>query len=116
MMEKIIEIGDKKIRLKACAKNLLVYHAQFGEDFFSAAGTLVQAGMDGTVDFRKISSLHIARLAWCMAKTADAALPPFEDWFADLPAFPALDMYTELIELITVNMTAKNAVAAKAEA
>lgn len=114
-MEKIIEIGDKKILLKACAKNLLVYNAQFGEDFFSAAGSLVHAGMDGTVDFRKISSLDVARLVWCMAKTADDTILPFEDWFASMDAFPVLDIYTELIELITVNMTAKNVVAAKAK-
>ena len=114
-MEKMIEIGERKILLKACAKNLLVYHGQFGEDYFSAAGSLVHAGMDGTVDFRKISSIQIARLTWCMAKTADDSVPPFEDWFSGLDTFPVLDVYTELIELITVNMTAKNAVAAKAK-
>jgi hypothetical protein len=114
-MEKTIVIGDKKLLMKASAKNLLVYHSQFGEDFFSAAGSLVHVGMDGTVDFRKISSLDVARLAWCMAKTADGALLPFEEWFAELDTFPVLDVYTEIIELIVVNMTTKNARAAKAE-
>ncbi len=114
-MEKIIEIDSKKITLKACAKNLLVYNAQFGEDFFSAAGGLVNVGINGNIDFRKIHSIQLAQLVWSLAKTADDSTPPFPEWFLQFDAFPVLDIYSEIIELLTVNMTVKNAAAVTAD-
>lgn len=103
-MEKIITIDKKEFKLQANAKNIMIYHAEFGSDFFAAAGGFISRRKDGMLNYKDINALDLARLMWCMTKTADSNTKGFDAWFYDFETFPVIDVYRECIDLIRINI------------
>lgn len=115
-MEKTITIAGRQYKQKACAKNLIIYRAQFNEDMMKAVGMLQGSGEDGVVIIERLDGMRLMQLVWTMLKTAEPETEPFEEWADKLDQFPVIDAYNETIELLTANITAvsdvKNADAA----
>lgn len=106
MAEKIITIGEKEVAFKITGSTPLMYLSAFGTDFLS--------------DFMKVSrelsseeglkdSMPIYRMAWIMAKKADAELPQLEDWLDEFEdGFPIFEVLEEVIPLVQANMESRN--------
>lgn len=102
-MEKTIQIDGQDIVLEAKAKNLLIYESQFGEDALPVMGKVVDA-IQGKTQIWEVGAVNTARLVWAMAKTHDAEFPDFEKWFDSLDAFPVIEIFNAICELVSVNL------------
>lgn len=107
-MEKIIDINGKKIKLKECARNVLVYQAQFGEDIFRSVEMILKTfTTDGTV-LENLDTLKLYRLIWTMAKCADDSVKPFDAWIDEVEEIPVIDMGIEIQDLLLGFITSKS--------
>ena len=112
-MEKVIKIGEKDVRLKANAMQVIIYRREFGRDIMEVQGNLMKmlkfdkAG-NAKFDLDGISNLDgvgIVQVIWTMAKAADASVPPLEQWLEQFDAFPIMDVFAEAYELISANLS-----------
>lgn len=104
-MEKTITIGEKKYKQKACAKNLIIYRDQFNEDMMKAVGMMQGSGVNGVILIDRLDGLRLMRLVWTMQKTAEPETPDFDTWVEGIDEFPVVDVYTDIIDLLTKNVT-----------
>ncbi len=116
-MEKTITVDGKELKLKANARNALIYRAAFGEDIFKVQGSFARTINDrGELVVENIDCLGIMKLVWTMAKAADSSTTEFEKWLDTFDEFPIMDVFAELQEMLMINMTSttkiKNAKAA----
>lgn len=110
-MEKIIKIGDKKVKLKANAMQALIYRSNFGKDIMEVQGSMlgmVNFEEDGSTTLnlngiKGLDSVGIVQIIWCMAKAADDSVPPLENWLEQFDVFPVMDIFAEAYELILAN-------------
>jgi len=116
-MERTITIDGKEIKLKANARNALIYRAFFGEDIFKVQGTFMKTINDkDELIIENLDCLGVMKLIWTMAKAADAGIPTFEEWLDQFEEFPILDVFLDLQDMLMINMASttkiKNAKAA----
>ncbi|MBO5449811.1 MAG: hypothetical protein J5994_10880 [Ruminococcus sp.] len=77
-MERTVEIGGIKVRLRASAGTLIIYKEQFGTDYITDMGAAKE----------NPAALETGcRLLWSMARSADNSIPPPEQWFEGLGSF-----------------------------
>ena len=120
-MEKLVEIEDKVIKLKAHAGVPLFYRNQFNSDFFADAIKFAKSadGLGGK-DFKDASYEDLDHLDmnvfykmfWIFAKAGDKDIPPLEEWlegFESLPLEEILPYVTQMIEGLLVGKKRKKA-------
>lgn len=110
-MEKIVKLGEQEVRLKSTAASLIKYKANFGRDGLADIFAFRKALKNGKtvkvaevgadkidldtlneeVDIEKIDFDTFLRYMWVYAKSANPAIPPFEEW---LDQFELSDMLT----------------------
>ena len=56
------------------------------------------------VDYEQLDGVGMARLIWCMARTADNNIPVFDVWMDQFESFPVMDLMNDVYDLIMVNM------------
>lgn len=106
-MEKTIKLNGQDIVLVANARNLTIYESQFGEDALPSMGKIVDA-IRGEVKIWDVGAVNVAKLTWTMAKTHDDEFPDFEKWFDSLDAFPVIEVFNQISELVSVNLITKS--------
>jgi hypothetical protein len=104
-MEKTININGREIKQKVCARNAFVYRDEFSEDIAKAYGMFQGSGVNGQVVIERLNMERMMRLVWTMEKTAVPETPAFEKWVSEIDYFPLLEAYTQIVELITLNLT-----------
>lgn len=117
-MEKIVNLNGEDILLKSVAMTAVIYRSEFGEDIFKATAPFLEVSTKNGIDFSKIEQESAMRLFWAYAKTANKDFTPYREWVGALEAFPLMDVLSELIDLVLVNLTSnikspKNAKAAE---
>lgn len=104
-MERTVKIDGKDVVLKATAYNLVIYRAEFGQDMFQAKANIFSALHGNQITLSKIDGLTVARMTWCMAKTADESLPGFNQWMKGIEDLPIVDLLSDNIQLFVSNMS-----------
>ena len=77
IMTKKIIIGGTGVLLSAGAGALIHYKVQFGSEYTDDFGTVAE--LSGRARYEKLAETEM-RLLWAMARAADKALPPPEEW------------------------------------
>lgn len=115
-MEKVLNFGGRDVKFRASARALLVYKRQFGREYLADVnGMLGLVGEDEngkkTVDFSKLDTETLCRVAWTLAYTADSSTPPMDDWLDSFDDFPVIEILTELLPMLnsTLKVDRKNA-------
>lgn len=106
MAEKVITIDGKKARFKITGQTPLMYMSMFnGSDFLKDFMSIEQAQAKGEAP----DSLIFYKIAYCLAKKADADIPELNDWLDSFEnGFPVFEIISELLPLIQSNfMTTK---------
>lgn len=106
-MEKIINIGDKQIKMKATAGTMLRYRNNFGKDFMADLQKLqkkLNEKLENGTEFEAMDLAMFEQIAWCMAKTADDSIPDIEHWLDNFEAFDIMQVLPELMSLLVANM------------
>ncbi len=116
-MEKTVNLNGEDVILKSVAMTAIIYRSEFGEDIFKATAPFLEVSTKNGIDFSKIEQESAMRLFWAYAKTANRDFVPYREWVGGLEAFPLMDVMSELIDLVLVNLTSnmsqpKNAKAA----
>lgn len=106
-MEKTIKLNGEDLILEARAINIDIYEAQFGVDPLPAMGKVVDV-MRGEIKVWEVGAMNVARLTWAMAKTHDADFPDFKKWFDGLDAFPTIEVFNQIAEMVHVNLITKS--------
>ncbi|MBE0451834.1 MAG: hypothetical protein IBX70_13480 [Clostridia bacterium] len=111
-MEKIIVIGGKSVLFKSTGAYLYKYKAQFNKDAFQDIMKLKDLYDEETKQLANIETLDLElfyNLVWVLAKTADPAINPPEEWLDEFDEFPLFDIIPEVIDMIlsTITSTAK---------
>lgn len=102
-MEKIIDINGQDVTFKADGSIPIRYLATFQKDFFGDVIGLEKAFKEG---MENIDTQPMYRMAYTMAKAADSDLPPMLEWLISFEnGFPILDIYTELQDMMTANLS-----------
>ncbi len=104
-MEKTIEIGSQKIRLKASAKVALVCLDYFKKDVFELQSSFFGAQAEAAkcedelgqaeAIYKRLKSLDCLQFIWAMAKCADDSMLGFTAWLDSLDAMPGMDVIME---------------------
>lgn len=100
-MIKTITIDNKTIGFKATAATPIRYKAMFGADLFADMAKMqnvdptTMEGFDITV---------LCQIIWICAKAFNKDLPPLDDWFDTFDSFPLIQVFSEVMELITNSM------------
>lgn len=102
-MEKTIQINGQDLELEAKAINLVIYKSQFGTDAMEILGQIADLSR-GEIQMKDLDSVNLAKLVWTMAKTKNADIPNFDEWFAGLEAFPVIEIFNNIADLVSVNM------------
>lgn len=102
-MEKTVNIGGKKIKLKANARNLLVYRDAFSEDMLRPQWNFIDNARAGALD--KMDGLELAKITWTLAKTADSSVEDFDNWLDSFDSFPVIDVVNALTDVVLSNLT-----------
>jgi len=87
-MEKLINIGDKEVRICANAFTPIKYSNEYQRDLFSDLTKISDKNPDITT---------ISRLAYTMALQADSTIGTMEDW---LSQFDLMDFYQALPNIL----------------
>lgn len=123
-MEKTVTIDGKPIRFKATGGIGYRYKAQFGREYLADALALeefVHSGKklkrkvvrpDGKVtfqdvteyDYTKLNLEMLYNLLWTLAKTADDSVPPPQDWLDSFEAFPVMEVYNQVQDILAANL------------
>lgn len=124
-MRKTVPIGDKVIELASNAYTPIAYKLEFGKDYFqdlfnmlntqsiaAALGELKEGEeLDASqLDLSVLSNFDMIffyRLFWVFAKSANAQVKPFDDFFRELDAFPLQEVGPILMEMLNAGMTTK---------
>lgn len=100
-MIKTITIDNKTIGFKATAATPVRYKSMFGSDLFADMAKMqnvdptTMEGFDITV---------LCQIIWICAKAFDKDLPLLEDWFDSFDSFPLIQVFSDVMELITASM------------
>lgn len=105
-MEKIIEIGSQKIRLKSSARVALICLSYFKKDVFELQSSFFGAqaeaarhkGELGQAEaiYKNLKSVDCLQFIWAMAKCADDSIVDFDTWIDTLDAMPGIDVIMDV--------------------
>ena len=105
-MEKIIEIGSKKVPFKCTGGFLLRYKEITGrdpiKDIFDLSKVLQKKESILFDDLRPIYDI-----LYVLAKTADPNIPDIYDWLDSFEEFPVVDIMDEIMPLISASFSSK---------
>lgn len=118
-MEKTVIISGVPVRFKATGGIGYRYKAQFGreylvdamalEDFAASAHTVKRGGKERTeYDYTKLNLELLYNLLWTLAKTADETIPPPMEWLDSFDAFPVMDIYAQVRDILETNLKVEN--------
>jgi len=132
-MEKMIEIGDKKVGFKATGGLPYRYKCQFNREVLSdlmeyekcvsdRARTQMKSGTGkvkispADFDMSKLNIETLYNILWSMAKTYDNSIPPPLDWLDTFDVFPVFEIWSQVQDIFYANLKIdrKNAPAAAA--
>jgi trimethylamine:corrinoid methyltransferase-like protein len=127
-MEKMIEIGGKKVGFKATGGLPYRYKTQFNREVLSdlmeyekcvseRTKLQIKSGKKINSDDFDMTKLNIETLynvLWTMAKTYDNSIPPPLDWLDSFEVFPVFDIWSQVQDIFYENLKIdrKNAPAA----
>lgn len=123
-MEKTVNISGRPVRFKATGGIGYRYKAQFGREYLADALELEEFAQSGeeikrkvkhpdgkitieTVtqyDYTKLNLELLYNLLWTLAKTADDSIPPPQEWLDSFDAFPVMEIYGEVKDIMTANL------------
>nr|WP_317357830.1 hypothetical protein [uncultured Tyzzerella sp.] len=109
-MEKIILIGEEKVKLKATASILLRYKALTGKDLLKEFIRMEESRkldlkQDNLNDLYNSMDLEfIYNLFYVLAKTADPTLPPMLEFMDRFDYIPLEEISKEVIDLVINSM------------
>lgn len=114
-MEKTVTVGGREVRFKATGGIGYRYKAQFGreyladammlEGFAASAHTVKRHGKELTeYDYTKLNLELLYNLLWTLAKTADDSIPPPQEWLDSFDAFPVMDVYSQVRDILEANL------------
>lgn len=122
-MDKVINIGSRRVRLVNNGLALTLYKREFGTnlipDIFAMFGgqKYAQRAVDtGEFEIEKLDVQKLFNLTYLFAKIADKDLPPQDEWLEAFDCFPIGDVAMEVIplamECITADVNIKKQMAA----
>lgn len=105
-MEKTVKIGDREILFAANASVILIYHQNFGTDYFRDIATII-SGLNKP-SIKPLEGLRtdlMCQVIWTFAKCANKNTPPIEKWLAgfELDDFDIQTVFNEMSPLILRN-------------
>ena len=119
-MEKTIIIDNKPVRFKCSASFVFKYRGYFNKDVFEVIMPLITSVMplmfkdnSNTVNitWEEIQEImnnaegfnvtDLYEITWVLAKTADPTIPEVEEWLDGFNTFPMIDIFPEVIALLT---------------
>lgn len=115
-MEKTIEIDGQNIRFKSTGATPLRYKNQFGSDFFAdlmnmlPAASLAEEDGDTKLSIEDIQGIDfevLYNIVWVLAKTADKDIPEPIVWLDEFSAFPIIDIFSEIEDLLISSISVK---------
>lgn len=102
-MRKTVKIGDQDIDFEANASVILVYHQNFGSDYFTDVTLAMSAfNENGTINIKHLRTDLMAQIIYTFAKVADNKLSDCEEWLGsfELGDFDVNKIFGELVEFI----------------
>ena len=97
-MERIIQIGDKAVPMKATASTLTRYRSQFGRDLIEDFAK-IQAGLNNDTITGEVIDMFVG-LCHTMARQADPQIPAAaEDWVDQFEVFPIREVLMPVTQL-----------------
>lgn len=116
-MERMIQIDDKVIRLKAHAGIPILYKQNFQSDFFADVFKLGKSldGLNESNDFSLLEYEQIDHIdmdvlynmIWIFAKAGDKEIEPLVEWLSQFDSMPLDEILTPVMELMTGLMKRK---------
>ena len=112
-MEKTITIDGKEIKFRSSGATPIRYKAQFGRDFLTDIYKLkdlekLQGKKELTItEMKKIDFDLFYNLTWALAKTANKEIPEPVEWLDQFEAFPVMEIFGELQDVIISTIQAK---------
>ena len=106
-MEKVLNIGNKEIKMKSTAGTMMRYRNQFNRDFIKDLMHLkdsMQDKVDKGTELDLVDLGIFEKIAWCMAKTADDNVPDIEHWLDEFDTFDIYQVLPEIMGLLVANM------------
>ena len=104
-MEKIINIGNREIRMKSTAGTMREYRNNFKRDFIQDLQSLQTKLQEKSANELELIDLEMfENIAWCMAKTADKSVPDIIRWLDEFDTFDIMQALPEIMELLIANM------------
>lgn len=108
-MEKTIKISGQDVRFKTNGIALLLYKAQVGRDLIPDILRLVdekklselQSGEIAAADISRLDVAVLYDICWTFAKIAQPELPPVMEWVGGFETFPIMDVFKEILPLLT---------------
>lgn len=119
-MEKTIIIDNKPVRFKCSASFVFKYRGYFNKDVFEVIMPLITSVMplmfkDNSttinITWEEIQEImnnaegfnvtDLYEITWVLAKTADPTIPEVEEWLDGFNTFPMIDIFPEVIALLT---------------
>lgn len=108
-MEKTLTIDGRQVPFKCTAGTLIRYRNQFNREFLSDMAKMKDLKAD-SIDGLSLDPFY--EIVWIMAKTADQTIPDLLPWLDTFDAFPILDIFGKLQELVMACLQTKNSSAA----
>lgn len=107
-MEKIINIGEKKVKFKTSGAFALTYKAQFKRDPIADVMKLFKGinniqKVEEEFNYENIDMEVFFNMTWVLAKTADKNIKAPLEWFEEFDSFPIMEVLPEILELIGVS-------------
>lgn len=97
-MERVIQIGDKAVPMKATASTLSRYRAQFGRDLLEDFAKIQKELADNSISGEVIDMFVC--LCHTMARQADPEIPASpEDWVDQFEVFPIREVLMPVTQL-----------------
>lgn len=111
MMEKILNIDGRQVKLKSTGAFLLRYKAQFHrdalKDIYKLDKAIIETGKDEEgkkkYEITNIDAFDLEvfyNLIWVLAKTANPEIEEPLEWLDTFSEFPLMDIIPEVIDLI----------------
>lgn len=93
-MDKTINIGPKKVKLKATASTVRRYRAKFGRDLFADIQQFTAGEQSGVI------LEAIENLTYIMAKQANDSIPDdVDEWLDSFNVFPIAEFAPDVVRL-----------------
>src|SRR5699024_6788756 len=125
-LEKTLIIDNKPVRFKCSASFVFKYRGYIKKDIFDVIMPLITSIMplmlkgeanriNGTWEESQeiinngegFNFTDLYEITWVLAKTADPTIPEVEEWLDSFNTFPMVDIFPEIIALLTPTLLTK---------